>query len=483
MNTNLDIEQARLAFQQGEKVRARELLAGLVQREPNNGQAWLLLADVLDDPKQATYCRERARKIIGSAQPVTPSTATPQARSSPPSPIVAPEATPKPALPVQPVASLPPSEPLSSVQYAAKAKADAQVVQQVSARTGTVRTGKSPQSWLLIFAVSVIVIVCGAFVVGGLFVLGPILSRQSVTVVPTGIVQSASIATATSMFPPTYTPSPVSVSCQSEALRYSQQIKPSLDRFNDKLAVAKSTPRVALGSVIGDLQAIRREVGGVPAPDCVQSASDLLLSGMDSTIKAHIDFLGSVEDVVVERELGQGLLDTGNGLAQLLALMKGEPTPIAQKLPTSTPLPTLAPTATPLPAGSSIMVENWQVQVERIVIADKLSSKYSDKTEKPAGRFALLFLSVTNRSLSPESFGGFGLFLVQDAEGKKYEMNIMATAYAQDQYGTDYGVDINPDATNHVMVVFDISKQSDYYVLVPGILAKSGFNNVLLKIP
>ncbi|MBI5951242.1 MAG: hypothetical protein HY865_06270 [Chloroflexi bacterium] len=58
------IEQAREFISQGDKIKARAILASLVQSEPRNADAWLLLATVLDDAKQAAYCRERAQSIL-----------------------------------------------------------------------------------------------------------------------------------------------------------------------------------------------------------------------------------------------------------------------------------------------------------------------------------------------------------------------------------------------------------------------------------
>lgn len=58
------IEQARIAIQQGNRAKAREILANLVKAEPQNSNAWLLLAEVLDNPQQAAYCRERAQTIL-----------------------------------------------------------------------------------------------------------------------------------------------------------------------------------------------------------------------------------------------------------------------------------------------------------------------------------------------------------------------------------------------------------------------------------
>jgi hypothetical protein len=58
------LEQARIAIQQGNREKARAILANLVKTEPLNSNAWLLLAEVLDNPQQASYCRERAQSIL-----------------------------------------------------------------------------------------------------------------------------------------------------------------------------------------------------------------------------------------------------------------------------------------------------------------------------------------------------------------------------------------------------------------------------------
>lgn len=65
------LEQAQEFIKQGDKVRARTVLSNLVQSEPQNSNAWLLLAMVLDDPKQVTYCNERAR-VLQSQTPSKP---------------------------------------------------------------------------------------------------------------------------------------------------------------------------------------------------------------------------------------------------------------------------------------------------------------------------------------------------------------------------------------------------------------------------
>jgi hypothetical protein len=57
------LEQAQELIKQGDKAKAREILANLVQSEPKNVDVWLLLVAVLDDPKQIAYCNERVRVL------------------------------------------------------------------------------------------------------------------------------------------------------------------------------------------------------------------------------------------------------------------------------------------------------------------------------------------------------------------------------------------------------------------------------------
>lgn len=143
-------------------------------------------------------------------------------------------------------------------------------------------------------------------------------------------------------------------------------------------------------------------------------------------------------------------------------------------------LPPEAPTATPLPAGSSIVVNNWEIKVDKIIIAPSVSA--FDREEKAQGRFALVFMSVTNRGLSTNTFVAFGTVDVMDAQ-QRFQENAVASSLAQTQYNTDIGAYINPDATNHVVAVYDISVESAYYLLVPGMLAPQNGMSLLLDVP
>lgn len=280
----------------------------------------------------------------------------------------------------------------------------------------------------------------------------------------------------------TSTPS-TSTACRSATMEYFAQLEPLILEFTDTVEVANSTARIALGPPVQELQRIHREIAAREAPTCAQDAHDLLLVGMSNIISAFLDFMSDAGDLVVSYKLEVGMLDVTNALAQLSALARAEVTPTPQVLPTDAPLPTPLPTPMALPAGSSIMVGDWQIQVSRVEFAETMSASYTDRVEKAAGRFAIVFMSVTNRGLSPDTFTGYGDLEIQDAEGIHYKEHPVASLLAHDVYGTDLAVDVNPDATANVAMVFDISKESAYYVLVPGLLADSYGASVMLDIP
>ena len=143
-------------------------------------------------------------------------------------------------------------------------------------------------------------------------------------------------------------------------------------------------------------------------------------------------------------------------------------------------LPTEAPTSNPLPVGSSIVIKNWKIKIDKIIVTPSISAL--NQKEKAQGRFALVFMSITNRGLSPDTFVAHGNVDIVDAE-QRYQENSDASILAQNKYNTDFGADINPDATSHVVVAYDISVESSYYLLVPGILAPQNGVSLLLDVP
>lgn len=312
----------------------------------------------------------------------------------------------------------------------------------------------------------------------------------------------------------TSTPPRVSAVCQSHTKDYLAQIEPLLAEWQDAVELADSTARIALSPMVRDMQRIRREIEDIPPPDCAQHGRSLLISGMDSIIDAFIDFMGDAPDATVSRKLERGFEQMTKGLEELSSLAMGRipttntpvpspvpPTPTRTRsssaaaptntrvIPVTTPVPASptpvapTPTSTPIPLGGTMIVDNWEIRVERVETAAQITSPYSDDTYKAAGRFALVFMAVTNRDLRPNTFVAFGTVDVQDAEGRRYQEDPVVGAIAMFIYDTDIPASINPDATVHCVAAFDISRQSSWYQLVPGSLAGPSTGSIGLSIP
>lgn len=473
------------AYKVGDTLKARKIFAELVRVDPGSETAWLWLAACVESDDQKSLCLNRAlainpqneevRRALGKLEkPPLPTfdevMAAPTRSYNQPGSLTASPAT--------------SSKSASQISRSTPASSRSQVQRQ--------------ELWRILIVTALIL--AGLLLVAGIAVIAfnmlpgwPSISTSPTQIAalilitessPTVAVQPSATWT---RHPPTSTPN-AKLSCQTQSQAYSDRIAPKLQEFNDAYQLASSTPRISLGDRIQELQRIRRSIADVSAPDCARQASNLVLSGLDNIINGFIDFLALAGEATVQRETDQGILELGNGLDQLSALAAGHATPVPKVLPTGTPLPTAIPTATPLPAGSAILVEDtqgvkWQITVERIEVADTLTASFSDDVEKAAGRFALVFLSVTNRGLSPETFVAWGILQIQDAEGRRYDENSVASFLAETTYDTDIGASINPDQTAHVVAVYDISRQSAYYVLVPGTLADPYTPSVLLNMP
>ena len=151
--------------------------------------------------------------------------------------------------------------------------------------------------------------------------------------------------------------------------------------------------------------------------------------------------------------------------------------------------PTLTFTPTPISFDGQIIISEkypgdgkWEVSIEKILFADKLTNPILGNVDKAEGRFAIIFMQATNRGLSQDFYCVCFEFEIRDAEGRMYELHLSATQSAQAIYGLDSGR-ANPDDTLHIVAVFDISIQSSYYILVPGNLYQSESTGLTLNIP
>ena len=140
-----------------------------------------------------------------------------------------------------------------------------------------------------------------------------------------------------------------------------------------------------------------------------------------------------------------------------------ETTPTPTPWPTSTSTPTQTPTPAPLPMSSPLSAGAWRIRVDRVEIADAVSSPAGDKTVEATGRFALVFLTATNQGPGLRTLHAMSMY-IEDAEGNRYLNHEVASAYASSADCPDYALDISPGESVCLVTAIDISAQSSYYL-------------------
>ena len=58
-----ELNDAREAISKGDKIKAQQILAGILRQDGQNVEAWLLLSDILENPEQRTDCLKRVLQI------------------------------------------------------------------------------------------------------------------------------------------------------------------------------------------------------------------------------------------------------------------------------------------------------------------------------------------------------------------------------------------------------------------------------------
>lgn len=143
----------------------------------------------------------------------------------------------------------------------------------------------------------------------------------------------------------------------------------------------------------------------------------------------------------------------------------------------------IIPTNTPISSDSTFIVNNWQIRVDKVEILEEI--RFLDEKINPSGRFLALFLSVTNLGTETKSFiGTFGYVDVINSNFHVYEEDIPNSITAADMWEFPYnGLDIKPQETRPILVVYDIPNDSFKYYLFPGILAENDFGEIALDLP
>jgi len=136
--------------------------------------------------------------------------------------------------------------------------------------------------------------------------------------------------------------------------------------------------------------------------------------------------------------------------------------------PTQPPSPTAPPTQTsvpaPLPPGSTLRAGNWQLRVERVEITDAVFSAAGDESIQASGRFALIYVAVTNSGFQPAALHASRV-LIQDAAGSEYRNDNLASAYASSPGCADFVLDLGPGASACLVAAIDVPVQGGTYAL------------------
>ncbi len=151
-------------------------------------------------------------------------------------------------------------------------------------------------------------------------------------------------------------------------------------------------------------------------------------------------------------------------------------TPLAQSPPTAQP--TRTPRTEPLPMGSALYTGNWGVRVDRVQIADVVTSAAGDKSAEAEGRFALVFLTVSNRSTGPKNVHASALY-IEDGQGFQHRNDNLASAYASLADCRDFALEVAPDESVCLVAAIDIPLEGGPFVLS----LDSASDSILLDLP
>jgi hypothetical protein len=89
-------------------------------------------------------------------------------------------------------------------------------------------------------------------------------------------------------------------SCADQSSEFFSKVEPLARRWDDANKLANQTPRMQLAGQIASLQAVRRDVQDLTPPECSKPVQDSLVSAMDSTIQAYVDFLAQKPNTTVQ---------------------------------------------------------------------------------------------------------------------------------------------------------------------------------------
>ena len=146
--------------------------------------------------------------------------------------------------------------------------------------------------WLLILCLAMLVVACG-----GAAAEPTATPEFTATVGPS----PTPVPTATQTVTPSPTPEPP-CSTDDGQLAF-DLLEEFAQEWEDVLAVASSTGRIALSGPVQDLQRIRRDVQRQEWPECAEDAHTNLIAMMDATIDGFLAFMQQKSDLEVNRHI------------------------------------------------------------------------------------------------------------------------------------------------------------------------------------
>lgn len=112
--------------------------------------------------------------------------------------------------------------------------------------------------------------------------------------------------------------------CSEQAAEYIPALESYFDDWDDTTAIANSTPRASLSTVIADLQSIKRDVADLEHPACADHVHQLGVDYMDKTIDGFLSFLSQDEDKVVNQTFDEASTLLSEFVDELAKLKAGE---------------------------------------------------------------------------------------------------------------------------------------------------------------
>ena len=103
MNSEVELQKAKAAYQKGDRATARSILAAIVKEEPSNSQAWYMLSFTVDKVEQVIHCLNQAIKFDPMNSQISERLNQFQAQG-------------KSTAPVQPIQQVQPIQPVQSIQ-------------------------------------------------------------------------------------------------------------------------------------------------------------------------------------------------------------------------------------------------------------------------------------------------------------------------------------------------------------------------------